>query len=171
MNLQTPNILPNCSVIFTILRGGTNVKRLSGSHERCINKTIKRLFQVADLFVPNIGIVFWIVLITNAVSRQQISIDILLQSLSSQAFIKQTEYIELSVPCHVANIYTFCQAFNVFECFQVIAFDCFVWFRCDCRDIWATPSSFSELFTLFSAKMYISFIIKLFVKCWYEYDI
>ena len=109
MNLQTPNILPNCSVIFTILRGGTNVKRLSGSHERCINKTIKRLFQVADLFVPNIGIVFWIVLITNAVSRQQISIDILLQSLSTKAFIKQTEYIELrGVPCHVANIYTFC---------------------------------------------------------------
>ena len=76
MNLKTPNILPNCSMIFCVLRCGTNVKRLPGSHECCINKTIKRFFQMTNLLVPNIWIFVRVIFVAHAVPTQTVVIDI-----------------------------------------------------------------------------------------------
>ena len=67
-------------MILSVLRSGTNVKRLPGRHERSINKTIKIFFQVANLLVPNIRIVLWVVLVPNTISELQVLIDPFLHS-------------------------------------------------------------------------------------------
>ena len=163
MNLKTPNILPNCSVILTVLWSGTNVKRLPGRHEWSINKTINRFFQVTNLLVPNIRIVLWVVLIPNTVSDLPVSIDNILTS-EIFALSRNETYRFAWIPCHVADVDTLLESLNVPDCGQVVSLlppDGRVSLNCDSRNVGTTPRHFAELLALLSAIIIISFLRRL----------
>ena len=123
MNLKTPNILPNCSMIFSVLRSGANVKRLPGSHECCINKTIKRFFQMTNLLVPNIWIFVRVIFVTHAVPGQIVVIDIWNKIYKKRFFQKlilsigEIFLVMWQILIHSSRLSIF---LNVFKCSPVI---------------------------------------------------